>query len=78
MRDDGYGDATVRNRKVHHEFSLEVIPGRASASVDEHAEIVDAINNRDSEGAAWAMRSHIGSVLTILKRRAQLEAAVAR
>jgi DNA-binding GntR family transcriptional regulator len=66
----------VLNRMVHFEFSLGVIPGRVHASLDEHVEIVDAIVSGDADRAAWAMRSHIGSVLTILKRRAQLELAV--
>jgi DNA-binding GntR family transcriptional regulator len=41
----------------------EAIPGRVEASVEEHAEIVDAIVRRDADDAERLMRAHIGSVL---------------
>jgi DNA-binding GntR family transcriptional regulator len=51
----------------------EEIPGRVTASVEEHAAIVDAIAARDPDEAERSMRVHIRSVLSD-----QLEAVDAR
>ena len=58
--------ALIENLKAHLARIgrlSEEIPGRVKASVEEHAEIVDAIAARDADGAERAMRTHIRSVL---------------
>lgn len=60
----------VANRIMHHLIDLLAkartqsmqIPKRAEQSVQEHSVIVEAIKNRDVDGAKKAMRHHIESI----------------
>src|SRR5262245_9683317 len=59
--------ANLRNRAAHHQFRLALVPGRASQSVAEHRAIVDAVASRDGPAAEAAMRTHLASVIDVLR-----------
>jgi len=63
----------LRNRAAHHEFRLAVIPGRAAASLPQHAAIVDAVVAGDAGRAEQAMRAHLDSVVEVLRRWAEVD-----
>jgi DNA-binding GntR family transcriptional regulator len=56
----------LRGQNVRHQFRLALLPGRASVSLPQHLEIVDAICARDPERAEAAMRAHLASVIEAL------------
>ncbi|NMO90632.1 GntR family transcriptional regulator [Actinomycetospora sp. TBRC 11914] len=56
----------LRGQNVRHQFRLALLPGRASVSLPQHLEIVDAICARDPERAEAAMRAHLASVIDTL------------
>jgi DNA-binding GntR family transcriptional regulator len=58
----------LRGQNVRHQFRLALLPGRASVSLPQHLEIVDAICARDPERAEAAMRAHLASVIEALPR----------
>lgn len=58
----------LRNRGVHHQYRLSMMPGRQVQSLEQHAAIVDAVVARDEDAAAAAMRDHLGSVIEVLRR----------
>jgi DNA-binding GntR family transcriptional regulator len=64
--------ANLRDRSAHHQFRLAVMPGRPEESLQQHADIVDAIVAGDSEGAKEAMRDHLTSVIAALSRWSEL------
>jgi DNA-binding GntR family transcriptional regulator len=56
----------LRGQNVRHQFRLALLPGRASVSLPQHLEIVEAICARDPERAEAAMRAHLASVIETL------------
>ena len=52
----------LRAQSVRHQFRLAMQPGRASISLPEHLEIINAISARDAEKAARFMEKHMGSI----------------
>jgi DNA-binding GntR family transcriptional regulator len=60
--------ANLRNRAVHHQFQLAVMPGRAAESLGQHKAIVDAVVAGDGEAAAQAMLAHLASVIDTLRQ----------
>ncbi len=56
----------LRGQNVRHQFRLALLPGRASVSLPQHLEIVDAICARDPRRAESAMRAHLASVIETL------------
>lgn len=60
--------ANLRNRASHHQYRLAIMPGRPQESLSQHAAIVAAIANRDSDAAAEAMHAHLRSVIDVLQR----------
>lgn len=56
----------LRNRAYHHQFRLAFVPGRPSESLEQHAAIVEAINDGDTERAAAAATAHLESVVEAL------------
>jgi len=60
--------ANLRNRAVHHQFQLAVMPGRAAESLGQHKAIVDAVLAADGEAAERAMLAHLASVITTLRQ----------
>jgi DNA-binding GntR family transcriptional regulator len=67
--------SNLRNRAAHHQFRLAVIPGRATESLAQHGEIVQAVVAGDPEAAEAAMRTHLASVVDVLRQWEQLEPA---
>jgi DNA-binding GntR family transcriptional regulator len=65
--------ANLRDRGVHHQFQLSVMPGRAATSLAEHRAIVDAVVGRDPEAAERAMRAHLDSVIDALRQWEHLD-----
>lgn len=63
----------LRNRAVHQQFQLSVMPGRAAESLAQHRGIVDAVVRADPEGAEGAMRFHLASVIDTLRQWQHLE-----
>jgi DNA-binding GntR family transcriptional regulator len=59
--------ANLRNRAVHHQFQLSVMPGRAAESLAQHGAIVDAVVAGDGRAAETAMRMHLESVIDALR-----------
>jgi DNA-binding GntR family transcriptional regulator len=60
--------ANLRNRAVHHQFRLAVMPGRAAVSLDQHAAIVEAVVSGDGAAAEKAMHDHLTSVIDALRQ----------
>lgn len=60
--------ANLRNRAVHHQFQLAVMPGRAAESLAQHAAIVEAVVAGDAKRAEKAMRDHLESVIHALRQ----------
>jgi DNA-binding GntR family transcriptional regulator len=58
----------LRNRSAHHNYRLALIPGRPSESLPQHEAIVAAVVAGDGQGAGQAMRAHLESVMSILRR----------
>lgn len=58
----------LRNRAVHHQFQLAVMPGRAAESLGQHKAIVDAVVDGDGEAASDAMQAHLASVIDTLRQ----------
>jgi DNA-binding FadR family transcriptional regulator len=58
---------------VRQQYRAILLPGRAKASVQEHAAIVTAICARDPRGAEEAMRQHIGGVIAALRQAIALK-----
>ncbi|MFC5140414.1 GntR family transcriptional regulator [Actinomycetospora rhizophila] len=58
----------LRGQNVRHQYRLALLPGRASVSLPQHLEIVDAICARDADRAEAAMRAHLASVIETLPR----------
>lgn len=56
----------LRGQNVRHQFRLALLPGRASVSLPQHLEIIDAICARDPQRAEAAMRAHLASVIETL------------
>jgi DNA-binding GntR family transcriptional regulator len=65
--------ANLRDRGVHHQFQLSLMPGRASQSLAEHRAIVDAVVDRDPGAAESAMRAHLDSVIEALRQWEHLD-----
>jgi DNA-binding GntR family transcriptional regulator len=65
----------LRGQNVRHRFQLALHPGRASASLPQHLEIIEALCAGDPEAAEAATRRHIGSVIDTLP---EIEAARGR
>lgn len=59
--------AMLRNRSARHQYSLALMPGRPSESLEQHAAIIRAIARRDDAGAAAAMQAHLLSVIDVLR-----------
>jgi DNA-binding GntR family transcriptional regulator len=62
----------LRNRAVHQQFRLSMVPGRPSESLIQHEAIVRAIVAGDAEGASFAMHSHLESVAEVLRHWGEL------
>jgi DNA-binding GntR family transcriptional regulator len=56
----------LRGQNVRHQFRLALLPGRASVSLPQHLEIVEAVCARDPARAEAAMRAHLASVIETL------------
>jgi DNA-binding GntR family transcriptional regulator len=56
----------LRGQNVRHQFRLALLPGRASVSLPQHLEIIEAIRARDAARAEAAMRAHLASVIETL------------
>ena len=65
--------ANLRNRAVHHQFQLAVMPGRAAESLSQHAAIVAAVVEGDGDAAEQAMRDHLASVIDALRQWEHLD-----
>jgi len=63
----------LRNRAVHHQFQLSVMPGRAAESLSQHGAIVSAVVAGDSKAAEKAMRAHLESVIDALRHWEHLD-----
>ncbi len=59
--------ANLRNRAVHHQFRLALVPGRAEESLAQHRAIVEAVVAGDGPVAEKAMRDHLASVIDVLR-----------
>jgi DNA-binding GntR family transcriptional regulator len=65
--------ANLRNRAVHQQFQLSVIPGRAAESLAQHRAIVDAVVEGSPDAAEKAMRAHLESVIDALRQWEHLD-----
>jgi DNA-binding GntR family transcriptional regulator len=66
--------ANLRNRAVHHQFQLAVMPGRAAESLVQHEAIVAAVVAGNGKAAEKAMRAHLESVIVALRQWEALDA----
>lgn len=57
----------LRGQLVRHQFRLALQPGRPSASLPEHEQIIAALADRDPAAAEHAMRQHLRSVIEALR-----------
>jgi DNA-binding GntR family transcriptional regulator len=53
----------LRDQTIRHQFSLSVVPGRATVSLPQHEAIVAAITARRPDEAQRAMHEHLQSVI---------------
>jgi DNA-binding GntR family transcriptional regulator len=65
--------ANLRDRGVHHQFQLSLVPGRAAQSLAEHRAIVDAVVDGAPDAAETAMRAHLKSVIEALRQWEHLD-----
>lgn len=65
--------ANLRDRGVHHQFQLSVMPGRAATSLAEHRAIVTAVVEGDPDAAERAMQTHLESVIDALRQWEHLD-----
>jgi DNA-binding GntR family transcriptional regulator len=65
--------ANLRDRAVHHQFQLSVMPGRAAESLAQHEAIVDAVVAGKPAAAERAMRNHLESVIEALRQWEHLD-----
>ncbi|MGH9209696.1 MAG: GntR family transcriptional regulator [Acidimicrobiales bacterium] len=63
----------LRNRAVHHQFQLSVLPGRAAESLAQHGAIVAAVVAGNPKAAEKAMREHLESVIDALRQWEHLD-----
>jgi DNA-binding GntR family transcriptional regulator len=63
----------LRDRAVHHQFQLSVIPGRAAESLAQHRAVVAAVVAGDGAAAEQAMRAHLESVIDALRQWEHLD-----
>jgi len=56
----------LRGQNVRHQFQLAMHPGRASVSLPQHLEIIEALCAGDPDAAEAAMRRHLRSVVDTL------------
>ena len=56
----------LRGQNVRHQFRLALHPGRASVSLPQHLEIIDALCAGDADAAEAAVRRHLRSVIDTL------------
>jgi DNA-binding GntR family transcriptional regulator len=66
--------ARLRSQVVRFQFRTVLAPGRSTRSIGEHLAIVNAIGDRDREGAEQAMRTHLSHVAGVLVDLASREA----
>jgi DNA-binding GntR family transcriptional regulator len=64
----------LRDRAVHHQFQLSVLPGRATESLAQHQAVVAAVVAGDGAAAEQAMRAHLESVIDALRQWEHLDA----
>jgi DNA-binding GntR family transcriptional regulator len=57
----------LRNRAVHQQFRLSMVPGRPGESLAQHEAIVNAIVAGDGDAASFAMHAHLKSVADVLR-----------
>lgn len=57
----------LRNRAVHHQYRLSMVPGRANESLAQHRAVADAVIAGDGDAAEAAMREHLDSVAAVLR-----------
>ena len=57
----------LRGQAVRFQFQLARQPGRPSVSLPQHLAIIDAVCRHDPDGAAEAMRLHLGSVADAIR-----------
>lgn len=65
--------ANLRNRAVHQQFPLSVMPGRAAESLVQHRAVVDAVVEGNPGAAEKAMRAHLESVIDALRQWEHLD-----
>jgi DNA-binding GntR family transcriptional regulator len=57
----------LRNRAVHHQYRLSMVPGRSTESLEQHRAVADAVVAGDGPAAEAAMRAHLDSVTAVLR-----------
>jgi DNA-binding GntR family transcriptional regulator len=57
----------LRNRAVHHQYRLSMVPGRSTESLEQHRAVADAVIAGDPAAAEAAMRAHLDSVAAVLR-----------
>lgn len=55
--------AGLKAQVVRYQFRTILVPGRAAHSLREHEAVLAALERRDGEAAAAAMRAHLGGVV---------------
>jgi DNA-binding GntR family transcriptional regulator len=60
----------LKSQLVRFQYRTILASGRSARSLSEHQTIVDAIANRDPDGAEQAMRTHLSNVARALHERA--------
>jgi DNA-binding GntR family transcriptional regulator len=58
----------LKNRAVHHQFRLSMLPGRLNESLAQHEAIVAAVVAHDEEAATVAMTVHLNSIASVLRK----------
>lgn len=64
----------LRNRAVHHQYKISLVPGRPAESLGQHLAIIEAVVASDPEAADRAMRAHLDSVISVLRNWREINA----
>jgi DNA-binding GntR family transcriptional regulator len=65
----------LKSQMVRFQYRTILAAGRSTHSLAEHAAIVQAIVDRDPDGAERTMRSHLGNVARALHQRVEAQAS---
>ncbi len=62
----------IKNQLRRYNIKTILIQGRGKDSLDEHVQILSALERRDPDGAEVLVRQHIANLRTVLRRHFEI------